>query len=237
MKRIILITLCMVVILFTGCTKEKEKNTSIELYESTVTLHSMETYQINAESELPITYRSDDEFHAQVDENGLVTAGFVGETEIILSNGTDSKRVKIIVSPQYNLYSDPVLDFGITKQQLISILGDPDIDDGNSMVYTDYDNLDVSPMVMYLFENSFLNAVIRLVNPSYVEDLMLFLLERYYPLSSDFFVNGLTPDSISMGVVIGEMDIFISVTYMQYDDVKSVQDVDGIIRHIVVPEF
>lgn len=235
MKRIILIALCMGVILFTGCTKEKY--TSIELYESTVTLHSMETYQINAESEFPITYRSEDEFHAKVDENGLVTAGFVGETEIILSNGTDSKRVKIIVSPQYNLYSEPVLDFGITKQQLISILGDPDIDDGNSMVYTDYDNLDVSPMVMYLFENSSLIAVIRLVNPSYVEDLMLFLLERYYPLSNDVFVNGLTQDSINMSVVIGEMDVFIAVTYMRYDDVKSVQDADGIIRHIVVPEF
>ena len=73
-----------------GCTKK-----DIVMDQTEVTLHHGETYQITAESHNPITYLSEDRYHAEVNAGGIVTAVCVGETDIKLSNGKDEKKLHI----------------------------------------------------------------------------------------------------------------------------------------------
>ena len=79
--------------------------------------------QIDARSEAPVTYQSQNPFIARVSVTGLVTAQHVGSTRVRLDNGSDTREITVNVNPVYNLYPVPILEFGITRTTLLQIYG------------------------------------------------------------------------------------------------------------------
>ena len=234
MKKILFALLCAFAVLATGC-QEKE-DTGITLSETEVTLNSAEKYQIAAESQTPITYTSENEYHATVDKQGLVTAMFVGETDIVLDNGEDTKKLHVIIEPKYNLYEEPVIDFGITKDELISMLGEPDRTDEDNLIYLNSST--ESPMTLYSFENGKLSTSTVVVWTQYTENLVSFLNERYALLTEQegtfLFMNGTEKSSATMSVLAYLYGTqYWMVMYNPYDATKSAavsKDVQTVIQ-------
>ena len=82
-------------LLFSSCSKDEDqsihKDQSIQLQnQSPIVLQHEQNATIYAVSTEPISYNSENEFHAKVSNNGVITAQYVGETKIDLTNGFDS---------------------------------------------------------------------------------------------------------------------------------------------------
>ena len=92
MKRKSLAALVMAAVIFASCKEEEEKSPEITLEKDYVTLTSGGEFLINATSDYDLTFKSEDKNHAKVDEKGLVTAKYIGETNIVVSNSENSKR-------------------------------------------------------------------------------------------------------------------------------------------------
>lgn len=206
MKRFMFAVMAIATIAFAGCEKgEDAKSNVIQLTSSDQTMYYDDEFQINATSDTPITYTSENEYHAEVSASGLVTAGRVGETNIVLTNGEDTKKVKITVRPQSNLYPEPDLTFGMSRSAVKAKLGTPDLDEGTGIAYNNYAS--ATPILMCLFDEADnLKSYVVLVKTAYSGELGTFLAERYVPF--DIYgenyaiacVNGLDRETITMAV-------------------------------------
>jgi len=209
-----------IALIVTSCSKDEP--TQIILKTAQITLNFEDTYQIEATANEEIEYTSKDEFNATVDQDGLVTAGKVGETEIILKVGGESKKLNVIVEAKNYFYSDPILTFGISKKDVIKKLGKPSIEGSNAVLYDSYSN--GVDNIMYSFENDKLKAVGVSVKKSYNYELLGYILERYELLSSDpiVFVNALTQNKVTMSIFITSLDAYSNfVVYFPYSSTKS----------------
>jgi hypothetical protein len=188
-------------LMLVNCTDGEDPNV-ISLKVSEKTLYKHDQYQIEASSKTPITYTVENEYHALVSETGLVTAMFVGETHVFLSNGEDTKNLKVIVHPQNNLYPEPDIRFGDFKSAIEEKLGTPDYETSSGVVYTDYSS--AAPLLILLFDTSNkLRSYAVQVKTMYTSTLSDFLSERYLYLTETdsgilLFSNGLNPASSTM---------------------------------------
>lgn len=176
MKRTSLAALFMAAVIFASC-KEEEKSPEITLEKDSVTLTSGDEFLINASSDYDLTYKSEDVYHAKVDEKGLVTAKYIGETNIVVSNSENSKKVKIIVEPEYDICEDLCPYLGKTKSQILSKFGDNYTSTENYIDYEDYTSY--VRELMFEIENDVVKAVIIDVDKSYRPTLEGYLKERY----------------------------------------------------------
>ena len=200
--RKIFILLATIALIATGCSEEDEpKFDIITLNETSKTLYFGDEYQIEAQSNSTIQYLSENKYHAVVSETGLVKAAFVGETNILLSNGDDNKTVKIVVKPQYNTYPIPDLSFGALRSTIISKLGTPSKTTEDAISYSDYATK--APIVMYHFDkdNKLIDVAV-MVKFEYFSELAAFLSERYFCASVDdlVFFNGVTTESATFSI-------------------------------------
>ncbi len=196
LRNVVAIAICLAgTTFFVGCDKEKDPDV-ILLKVTEKSLYHESEYQIEATSNSNITYLSENEYHAKVSESGLVTARFVGETNILLSNSEDSKKIKIIVNPLSNLYPEPNVNFGDTKSSIIAKLGTPDNETSTGIGYSGYSNS--APILMFLFDDSNkMTSYSLMVKSSYSSILADFLSERYLVVSERdglfMFINSLKP--------------------------------------------
>jgi hypothetical protein len=176
-----------------------------------VTLHHGETYQIVAESHDPITYFSEDMYHANVNSKGLVTAVCVGETDIKLNNGKDEKLFHVTVTPTNFCITEPDVTIGESKSSLLQKFGEPDMDeeeDGSSMMtylYSDY-----ATMMMFLVdeEDGLLAYMLGGMN-DLAPEMRTFLSERYLYIGTsnfddepgDIYINALTENEATLEVI------------------------------------
>lgn len=184
---------------FAGCSKDDED--SLVLSEDKVTLHQGEEYQIKASSSSEIKYIVKDEYHAEVSKTGVITALFVGETEIIVSNDKESKTFILTVAPKVNTYPEPNVYFGQSKEEILSKFGSPKVDSEGTIAYDNYSSK--APILMLQFDNNDeLKSYMIAVKTIYSSELGSFLAERYLPVSLDdlIFVNGLSPETATMGI-------------------------------------
>ncbi len=192
------------VISLTGCGNGEDGTSNvIKLTSSDQILSYDDEFQIVATSDTPITYTSENEYHAEVSESGLVTAGRVGETNIVLTNGEDTKKVKITVQPQSNLYPEPDLTFGMSRSAVKAKLGTPDSETDGAIGYGEWSY--AADIVMCLFDGADkLTSYAVMVKTAYTEQLSDFLSERYVLGGVDAdeyllaYVNGLDPNSTTM---------------------------------------
>ena len=202
----------------TSCDNEDED--AITLGTSEKTLNYEDEYQIEAASNSDITYTVENEYHASVSESGLVTAKHVGETNIIVSNSSDQKTFKLTIQPEYDLYTEPDVEFQTSKSSIISKYGTADTETESALVYSDYSS--TAPRIMFIFddEDKLLNYAV-LVKAEYASTLENFLTERYvladYNDDYRYFINGLTTKSSSMLVYMHLYSTsYWIVTYLPY---------------------
>ncbi len=210
---------------FSSCSKDDGDTIDLQT-PSEMILNSKQTAQIKAISKSPIRYESKNEFNATVSDKGLVKANFVGETEIKVTNGSDSKSITIKVDPKVNLYPEPSIEWGITKSQIIAKYGKPDTETADGIGYSGYSS--AAPIAMFLFENNRLKSSAVTVKTSYASALGSFLTERYLPIDVDsdkytaMFVNGLKSETITTAVYLSVYNLSnLMVTYLDVRDLSS----------------
>ena len=227
MKRKSLAALVMAAVIFASC-KEEEKSLEITLEKDSVTLTSGGEFLINAYSDYDLTYKSEDNYHAIVDEKGLVTAKYIGETNIVVSNSENSKKVKIIVEPEYDICEDLCPYLGKTKSQILSKFGDNytlNENYENAFFYKDYTSY-VSDLV-FRIENDVVLSVLILVDKSYWPTLEGYLKERYVfagkepDLVSEYYVykyfdNIYEAKRKTEIIVSGNFPTYMAVAYFTY---------------------
>nr|WP_297167499.1 Ig-like domain-containing protein [uncultured Dysgonomonas sp.] len=226
MKKLLSLFTC-TLFLLNSCSSDDDNKNRISLSESSTTLNSTKTYQIKATSDTKISYAAENEYHAKVSDSGLITAGKIGETAIILTNGDDTKSFKVTVSPESTMYPDPNLEFGISKADLIKKLGTPNKETSDGISYNNFSTK--APQVAYLFDSSNkLKSVGVIVNTAYSSELGTFLRERYvYGTSIEenytlVFVNALKLENatILIGASLYNTSYWMTI-YMPYSNIKS----------------
>lgn len=221
MKKTSLAALFIAAAVFASCSKEDDKSPEIIIEKDNATLVYGGEFQIKATSDYDLTYESEDENHATVDEKGLVKATFVGETNIVVSNTEKSKKVKITVRPEYTLYDEPILFLGMTKSQVISKLGEPVADKDGIISYLNYSSY--APILMFKIDNDKVTSISVMLETTYTTKLAKYLGERYYYLGQQndihAFVNNVdfskATASIAMSVYSAS---YLMVLYMEYTD-------------------
>ena len=136
-SKILAFSALMIAVVLTSCSSDDDKGIILKT-KSPIVLNSKQTATIEATSTKSISYKSKNEFHATVTNSGLVTAMFVGETEILLSSGSDTKLIKVEVAPKVNLYETPSIEWGASKSQIIAKYGEPNTENATGIGYNNY---------------------------------------------------------------------------------------------------
>lgn len=220
MKKLFLLLLALP--LFFGSCSKDDDNGTIDLKTPELTLKFGEELQIKATSGTKITYTSENKYYATVSESGMVAAGRFGETYIVLNDGNETKKVKVIIPKSSDLYPDPNIEWGISRASLIQKLGSPESETDNGIGYGDYSAS--APIAMYLFDdNNKLIASTVMVKTGYSSELGTHLGERYMPLAvldyTIFFINAESISDATMAVGSEVYNLtYWSVMYFPYSD-------------------
>lgn len=157
-------------------------------------------------------------------EDGLVTAHLVGNTTIYANEATCS----VTVEPRYNTFREPLYGSDVTVKDVekymsdYTLLGESDAEEG---IYC-YISKDESSIYAYSFNGPVLEFSYVLLLDVNLDDIILFLEERYVPLDEELTGAYLTVDQQTMvGVLddIGEnMVAYINVPEGQgFPDMQS----------------
>lgn len=235
----LLILAAAITTMFGSCSKDDSANTSISLKSVEKNLFCGETYQIEAASTSEITYTSENEYNATVSSSGLVTARFIGETNVTLTNGNDSKKIKIVVNPHYSLYPDPCLNFGISKSEIIAKYGTKFEEKDNGICYSNYSI--AAPLVMYFFDtNNKLKSTFVAVKTAYSSDLGAFLAERYMlaDKGNRIFINSTDPKKATMliGASLQNTSYWL-VVYGPYTSKSNTSTLRSSVNRTLLDEF
>lgn len=123
---------------------------------------------------------SSNTFSATVDGEGVITAVRFGEAKIYSTSNDLSCNV--FVYPSYSLYSDPITQGGISKDELKEELGTPYseglIEEGVEIIVYETDNK-IAPVELYILVNDSLAISGVFVDETYSEKLATHLLQQY----------------------------------------------------------
>jgi len=220
MRKILLLSL-FCILAFAGCSKE-DKN-KIEIKQGEYALHYEDEAQIEATSNLAITYTSGNEYVAKVSDKGLITAGRIGKTSIFLSNGKNQAEVSVVVSPVYNLFPEPIqkVSLGDSTQKIRDAFGTPDYENSTGMLFNHYYlNYDY----MFLFENDKITSMTVVIPTLNLPDnLTKFLLERYMPFGMQGYTAAFLNEQQDMAVAITPSSnlMYMYVMYMPFGGNRS----------------
>jgi hypothetical protein len=144
-KKIIHALAAALVLLVAGCQKE-DLPEPLTLKDTEITMFPKQEYRIEAGDGLE--FSTGDEFVAGVEEDGTVTANHVGETVVTVQRGTETKEMKVTVISKKNLFPLPILEFGMSKSDIVKKLGKPtEYNKDGHMIYRNYSP--AAPMCMY----------------------------------------------------------------------------------------
>lgn len=216
--------------IFVSCEENEPKPQELEVSTSKISLNSGGNESILATSDFDILYESENEFHATVTSQGEVTAVKVGSTNIIVTSNSKVESVEVEVLPLYNTYPTPIIDWSMTVNKIISVIGQPDAISDGVLGYGEYSPK--APVVMYKFdENEKLSSTAVMVNTEYSSELGSFMEERYqYAGESDgffIFADALEPSRAKLIVAASQYDTdFWMVIYTPFieSELKSSQE-------------
>ena len=194
--------LLIVCVLISSCSNGK-----IKLSSTKFELNKGDEAQIVAESKLPISYESEDAFHASVDADGLITARFVGSTRIRVSTDDDIKYVDVTVNPKYYLFTKPDIEFGADRSSVVSTYGEPDDESSTDMLYNNYCMIGIKLLV--LLKNNKVDYYGVAVPSEMHSSLIKYLAERYLYIGTENSVMFFATEIDS-----GNAEFYIAVTYM-----------------------
>lgn len=203
-----------------SCTLKSEYPADIEI-PAYLSLSVGETYDLGQESS---SWSSKNDFVAQIETDGVVTAKHVGKCTIMFSNFRQTLRCEVTVFPNTTLYSEPIQQWGISRTHLISMKGEPYSETDNVVGYTTGN--DVSPVEIYSFEDGKLNAAAVVVPVIFSDDLANHLAERYQPMYIEgfnvLFLNGNSLDAATTAVYTNTYEVvYIMVMYLDANSAKT----------------
>ncbi len=196
-----------------------------------ISLYPEDIVSIEAVSDFDITYLSENPYLVDVSAEGMLTAHKVGKTSVEVSSHNRILEVSVDVMGRYNVYPDPVVEWGMSQSDLIKAVGEPDKSYANSLEYADYS--EQSPNIAYLFTpGDSLMCALVIVLETYSDELTSYMNERFIFDSKDdnlvVYRNGNdeSDTTMLMGIFNGGMGSLM-VMYIEYkeDETKSQQSV------------
>ena len=166
--KIFFAVLCFAAVL-TGCSKDDAISS---LKDKEINLYPEQVYNIDTRGAV---FSTENDFIADVDENGKVTAKHVGTTII---KGNDAE-LKVNVLSKTNLFPIPILDFGKSLEDIRNKAGKPYYQNEKALYYDNYARTVES--CTYMFKNGLLNAVIVEIKDLYATLCVDFIKEYYNP--------------------------------------------------------
>lgn len=134
MKVIRVLIICLVLVNI-GCEQEKD---TFSVIETNWLIQCKGQGQIEAKSDHPIIYTSENEFIATVTNYGIINANHIGETRIKVESNGIEKFVGVEVFSRFNFfYRIPLTDWSLKKEDLISFYGEPDASQSDAIGYED----------------------------------------------------------------------------------------------------
>ena len=208
MKQHIIGAIALSALLLAGCADDDEITLKSDM---TINLYSGETSQIVAESGQTIRYGSLSPYNATVDDNGLVTARFVGNTQVRLKTDDATLFIAVNVLPASSLYQEPTHQFGVgvMRDEIERTYGRDNYTtsaDGKTITYKQTD--ENSNVEAYAYEFNGTNYKSTLVSASvYLKDgmengLRIFLGERYLPVDEQNWVYRNTLEETAETMVV-----------------------------------
>lgn len=225
MKKLLLVSLAFLPLLF-SCEKNGAKSLTVTPEE--IILYSEGTKQITTNSDAA-TFTSKDEWYAEVDATGLVTAKRVGKTEIVVTAEGTSKSIPVEVRHQYNLYPDLDGFVGKSKSEVISEFGNSYTEGDNMITYKEYTQY---ASIGFSFENNKVKYAMVAVPTEYTTKLVNYLVERYAPVTMEndyyYFVNH--DKNVCVVATLYSVSVW-AVMYMEVDlsskaGTQSIQNLD-----------
>lgn len=196
-----------------SCSKDDEPSINIP---SSISVNVGSSYNLGVDGD----WSTSNDFVASVSDKGVVYGEHVGDCNITIGN----KSCKVSVKGTINLYKDPIIDWGISKSEVISRWGNNYTEIGNAIGY--YTDDLKAPILMYSFENGKLSNAVMTVSTDYTSTMVDFLLERYLPIGMSgydfFFINNgtLQTSSTVIGVRLFNVNYW-EIIYMPYTFTKS----------------
>ena len=138
--------------------------------------------QIEVSGTKKVSFVSEDKNVAVVNERGSVVGIHVGKTTIKVQGDSQTVQVKVEVVPKYLNFIEPMHDFSLTKNELLSKLGDSyEIQTDPAVFY--YRHGGISPTGDWYFfdKDSVLYTSYLIMSKSKIpyDELCLFMKERY----------------------------------------------------------
>lgn len=124
MKKIALI-LSFACIILTSCKDNSIKYNGPDV----INIVLKEYYNIDAESNDPLSYSSDNKRNVTVSDDGVIYGKNVGEANVTISNSENELNIPVIV----NLFEEPTVNFGATTSEIKSLYGEPKRNSGDSV--------------------------------------------------------------------------------------------------------
>lgn len=236
MKKVtlLLITLCL---LWASCGRDDD---SINYSgKETLNIVLLEELNLNATSDLELSYHSDNELVVTVTPDGVIKGKNVGEANVTISNSVNSITLKVVVS----LFEEPTFNFGISQDGIIDIYGEPNYNFGDTIfIYGSGNNwysYAVWEMDFFFINNQYVESDLYIRN-SVEPRLDEFLNNSYYYHGNDtindnvyyIYLNEEQPEDAT--VMIGKINDVgqyedICIFYIPFD-YEEKTDYKGIIR-------
>ncbi len=169
-------------ILFTiySCVKLDDHSEELILNPKTAELHIGQKVRFGTNKD-DVEWESKNKFIGTISSNGTFNAKHIGKTKVIAQYGDEKKEAAVIVIPQVTGFPEPVIKFGVSKNEIIELEKRKLLANNPVTLIYDSESADVETMY-YLFEgNRCTYAIIRYkeMDKSKLEDLLTFYNERY----------------------------------------------------------
>ncbi len=185
-----------------ACSSDPKQAPSLNY--SNITLKAGQTRQLisSEEGRKSIAWSSSDRFVASVSNAGLVAARKVG-TATIHANGV---ACQVTVEPVYNLYEEPITEWGASREKIIDRHGEPEHDYGSLITYSNVSDA-ISLIRYFLDEDGGLNTVQMCLHEDKATGIDDFIRERYEYLRPDgpllLYVNAFEEKDATTFVMLG----------------------------------
>ncbi len=232
MKTLKLSIFCLLAISAIACQK---KSTPLTVEPSAVVLYSEGKEQLTANPAEGVTYTSKDDFYAEVDANGLVTANKVGATEIVASSSNGTVRIPVGVLPAYVLYPELTQLVNSSLSAMTNLLGtnyERSTSEKGEPIYLYRDYNVYTAGIIASFSNGTCTGLCSIISTSYLTQFTKYLLERYTVAGKQndyyFFLNH--DKTVVIGMTLYNIKYMMAI-YAPYTGTKSDQiDMDSIVE-------
>ncbi len=226
MKKISVISVLCIIVLFLGCSKESKK---LEVTPQSISVYSEGTVQLKTNVN-DAKYSSNDTYYASVSQTGLVKGEKVGKTNIVVSSSSGSVTVPITIMNKYSLYPDLDGLIGKGMSDVTKILGsnyNTSTSSSGSVTNTYITPTNYADAIICLMSGSTVSSIGVLVPTTNTTMLTNHLLERYSIAGMQnefyFFVNHGKKVVIALEVYSAK---YLLVLYYEYTSTKASNQID-----------